>query len=234
VIAIDGPAGAGKSTVARAVADRLSGFRYLDTGAMYRAVTAYLRRQGMLEGSGEEMARAAEGLELDGDRYLVHGIDVTGDLRSAEVTAEVSRVSAVPRVRRVVQARQRLLDGRLVAEGRDIGSVVFPDAQLKVYLDATLDERAERRHRQFPQFSVPEYREKIARRDELDSTRQDSPLRCPDDAIRIDTTDLSVEQVVMRITALAREAMDRAAAPDDRGGAAGPPHDRKDSHGKRH
>jgi len=207
VVAIDGPAGAGKSTVARRVADRLKGFRYLDTGAMYRAVTAWLLRFDRLDASEEEMAAAAEGLTLAGERLVVHGTDVTGEIRSAEVTAEVSAVSAVPRVRRVVQAKQRALKGRLVAEGRDIGSVVFPDAQVKVYLDASLPERARRRHAQFPEFSEEEYREKITRRDRLDSTRADSPLVCPPDAIAIDTTGLTIDEVVARIEALVHERL---------------------------
>jgi cytidylate kinase len=209
VVAIDGPAGAGKSTVAKRVAGRLEGFRYLDTGAMYRAVTAYLLRFDKGNASEEEMGRAAEGLALDGDRLLVHGEDVTGDIRSAAVTAEVSRVSAVPRVRRVVQGKQRAEKGRLVAEGRDIGSVVFPQAAVKVYLDAALDERAHRRHKQVPEFSADEYKGQLARRDRLDSTREDSPLVQAEDAIRIDTTNLTIEQVVGKVEALVRERLRR-------------------------
>jgi len=209
VVAIDGPAGAGKSTVARRVAARLEGFRYLDTGAMYRAVTAYLLRFDKRNASEDEMGRVAEGLSLDGDRLVVHGEDVTGDIRSAAVTADVSRVSAVPRVRRVVQAKQRATRGRLVAEGRDIGSVVFPDAAVKIYLDAALDERAERRHKQVPEFSAAEYRKQIEKRDRLDSTRDDSPLMQAPDATRIDTTNLTIEQVVAKVEALVRERLRR-------------------------
>ncbi|HEX5136839.1 MAG TPA: (d)CMP kinase [Planctomycetota bacterium] len=209
VVAIDGPAGAGKSTVARRVAEKLFGFRYLDTGAMYRAVTAYLLRIDKRDASEEEMGRAAEGLVLDGDRLLVHGVDVTGDIRSAAVTAEVSRVSAVPRVRRVVQGKQRAVKGRLVAEGRDIGSVVFPHAAVKVYLDAALDERARRRHRQVPEFSADEYKGQLAKRDRLDSTREDSPLVKAEDATLIDTTNLTIEQVVGKVEALVRERLRR-------------------------
>ena len=207
VVAIDGPAGAGKSTVARQVAGRLKDFRYLDTGAMYRAVTAYLLRFDKLHTSEQEMAEAAEGLVLDGDKLILHGEDVTGDIRTASVTAEVSRISAFPLVRRVVQAKQREERGRLVAEGRDIGSVVFPDAMLKVYLDASLKERARRRHKEFGDFSAEEYAGQISRRDELDSTRDDSPLVQAEDAILIDTTDLTIEEVVNRIEALAKERM---------------------------
>ena len=209
VVAIDGPAGAGKSTVARRVAERLKGFRYLDTGAMYRAVTAYLLRFDKGNASEEEMGRVAEGLVLSDDRLLVHGEDVTKEIRSAAVTAEVSRVSAVPRVRRAVQGKQRGVRGRLVAEGRDIGSVVFPQAAVKVYLDAAIDVRARRRHLQVPEFTASEYKEQIERRDRLDSTREDSPLTKPPDAILIDTTNLTIEQVVAKVEQLVLERLRR-------------------------
>ena len=201
VIAIDGPAGAGKSTVARAAAQKLSGFRYLDTGAMYRAVTAYLLRH---EGDATE---AANGLELNGDAYLVHGEDVTGDLRTPEVTADVSRVSAIPELRRVIQQKQRELGGCLVAEGRDIGSVVFPRAALKIYLDASLEQRAQRRHREYPDTPSAEFETTIEKRDHADSSRADSPLVCPDDAVRIDTSKLTIEEVVEQVVALAVERL---------------------------
>jgi len=207
VVAVDGPAGAGKSTVARMVAERLEGFRYLDTGAMYRAVTAYLLRFDKLDVSEEEMAETASGLALDGERVIVCDVDVSGELRSSEVTAEVSRVSAFPLVRRVVQATQRAQHGCLVAEGRDMGSVVFPDAAVKVYLDAALEERARRRHEQRPVHSAEDYQERIAKRDELDSSREDSPLVAAEDAIRIDTTNLTIEEVVGRIMELVYERM---------------------------
>ncbi len=209
VVAIDGPAGAGKSTVARRVAERLDGFRYLDTGAMYRAVTAYLLRFDKRNASDEEMGRVAEGLVLEGERLLVHGVDVTSEIRSAAVTADVSRVSAVARVRRVVQGKQRATKGRLVAEGRDIGSVVFPQAAVKVYLDAALDERARRRHKQVPEFSADQYKDQIEKRDRLDSTRDDSPLKKAPDATLIDTTNLTIDQVVGRVEALVRERLRR-------------------------
>jgi cytidylate kinase len=207
VISIDGPAGAGKSTVARAAAARLDGFRYLDTGAMYRAVTAYLLGSAASTQSESEMEAAAEGLVLDGDRYLVHGRDVTRALRTPEVTADVSRVSAVPKVRRVIQRKQREAEGLLIAEGRDIGSVVFPDAALKLYLDASLAQRAERRHRDYPETGAREFAATIEKRDTADATRDDSPLVCPADAIRIDTTKLTIEEVVEQVVALARERM---------------------------
>ncbi|MEM8884204.1 MAG: (d)CMP kinase [Planctomycetota bacterium] len=207
VIAVDGPAGAGKSTVARAAAARLDGFRYLDTGAMYRAVTAYLLQTAPGVDAEEEMTRAAEGLALEGDRYVVHGTDVTDAIRSPETTADVSRVSAVPSVRRVIQAKQRETTGRLIAEGRDIGSVVFPGAALKIYLDASLEQRAQRRHRDYPETAAGDFASTIAKRDDADSSRADSPLVCPDDAVRIDTTKLTIEEVVEHIVALAEERL---------------------------
>jgi len=209
VVAIDGPAGAGKSTVARAVARALDGFVYLDTGAMYRAVTAYLLRDGNAETSVEQMAQAADGLEQGDGRYVVHGEDVTKMIRTPEVTGDVSRVSAVPAVRRIIQAKQRELTGRLIAEGRDIGSVVFPAAPLKIYLDAALDQRAQRRHREYPDTDAQSFAETIERRDSLDSTRDDSPLMCPEDAVRIDTTKLTIEEVVEQVVALTRERLAR-------------------------
>lgn len=202
VVAIDGPAGAGKTTVARRVAARLPGFRVLDTGAMYRAVTAYLLRLDKLSESEDAMARAAEGLVVGDGRYLVHGEDVTALLRTPEVTAEVSRVSALPMVRRVVQRKQREQAGRLVVEGRDIGTVVFPDAEVKVFLDASLEERARRRHREDPSLPEEAVRTGIARRDRMDSERDDSPLRQAEDAQRIDTTLLTLDEVVERVAAL--------------------------------
>ena len=207
IVAIDGPAGAGKSTVARAAAGALEGFVYLDTGAMYRAVTAYLLRDGRSGASESQMAQAAEGLEQVAGRYVVHGDDVSDEIRSAEVTADVSRVSAVPAVRRVIQAKQRDASGRLIAEGRDIGSVVFPAAPLKIYLDASLDQRAQRRHREYPATDACEFAETIQRRDGLDSSREDSPLVCADDAVRIDTTRLTIEEVVQQVVALTKERL---------------------------
>jgi len=220
VVAIDGPAGAGKSTVARLLAGRLEGFRYLDTGAMYRAVTAYLLHIGKLQADEQEMARAAEGLVMDCERLSLHGIDVTESIRSPEVTSEVSRVSAVPLVRRVVQAKQREVTGCIVAEGRDIGSVVFPQAQVKVYLDASLRERASRRHKQYPEFSIDEFEERIGTRDSLDSSREDSPLVQADGAVRIDTTGLSIDEVLERIEALVVERIHQGGGfgtPEQRG-----------------
>jgi len=222
VVAIDGPAGAGKSTVARRVAARLGGFRYLDTGAMYRAITAYLLRHGRSGATETEMAEVAKGLRLDGERIYVGAEEMTPHLRTAEVNAAVSRVSAFPLVRRVIQGKQREQRGLVVVEGRDIGTVVFPGAQVKVWLDATLPERALRRHREDPRIPRDEVERSLATRDRLDSERADSPLRRPEDAHSIDTTDLSIEQVVERVVALVERALSQGRRSDDLGGGPGP------------
>ena len=213
VIAIDGPAGAGKTTIARSVAKGLKGFRYLDTGAMYRAVTAYLLKFDKLDASEEEMAEVAAGLRISGETVIVQDEDVTPMIRTLEVTGHVSRISAFPGVRRVVQEKQRDQTGKLVVEGRDIGSVVYPDAQVKIFLNASLSERARRRHREDPALPSDEIERRIAKRDERDSSRADSPLVKPEGAHEIDTTDLTIEDVVARVTALAKEALESGGAP---------------------
>ncbi|MCZ6787501.1 MAG: (d)CMP kinase [Planctomycetota bacterium] len=222
VVTIDGPAGAGKTTIARLVAGKLDGFRYLDTGAMYRAVTAYLLKFDKLNASEETMAEVARTLVLEGDRILMAGEDVTGMIRTPEVTGKVSRISAFPRVRRVIQEKQRDQEGRLVVEGRDIGSVVYPDAQVKIYLNASLDERARRRHEENPVQPSDEVKRSIAERDGLDSSRADSPLVKPDDAHEIDTTALTIEQVGERVLELVRRVLkqgDASGDPEGRGKA---------------
>ena len=156
-------------------------------------------------GIGADRLHVAWVSSAEAQRFVEVVTEVTESIRSPEVTSEVSRVSAVPLVRRVVQAKQREVTGRIVAEGRDIGSVVFPQAQVKVYLDASLAERATRRHRQYPEFSIEEYEERIRTRDTLDSTREDSPLVQADGAIHIDTTGLSIDEVLDRVRALVDE-----------------------------
>ncbi|MBA3797620.1 MAG: (d)CMP kinase [Geodermatophilaceae bacterium] len=211
VIAIDGPSGTGKSSVAREVARRL-GAGYLDTGAMYRAVTVAVLADGLDPADTEAVADRSASVTIDIatdpeiDSVYADGRDVTAVIRSAAVTAAVSAVSAVPAVRRRMVAAQRQLSLRstTVVEGRDIGSVVFPAARLKVYLTATPAARAARRAEQLglsDPLEVSALAEALRVRDELDSTRVESPLRPAQDAVLIDSTDLSQEDVVEAILA---------------------------------
>ena len=189
VVAIDGPAGAGKSTVARGVADAL-GFTYLDSGAMYRAVA-----NDVIERGGTASERAEE-LDLElGDRVIANGRDVTDAIRAPEVSEAASKVATNPKVRAALVEKQRALLSRddWVAEGRDIGTVVAPDAELKVWLTADEAERARRRG-----VSVDEVRE----RDERDARREHSPMVAARDAVDVDTTGLGIDEVVARIVDL--------------------------------
>ena len=206
VIAIDGPAGSGKTTVARALADRLS-LEYLDTGAMYRAVAFAVLRRGVNPDEFEQVARVAASMELtlDGGYCLVDGVDATVDIRGSEVTRVVSIVSAIPGVRTEMVYRQRAwvtARGGGVIEGRDIGSVVFPDADAKVYLTASANVRARRRSDQDDAGDVEAVAADIRRRDEADSDRRASPLVRADGAVDIDTTTLGVDETVDRILGL--------------------------------
>jgi cytidylate kinase len=207
VIAIDGPAGAGKSTVARGVAGEL-GFTYLDSGAMYRCVAlAALQGNGDLD-DGEAVGALAEGLEIgfDGRRVLLDGDDVTAEIREPEVSAAASQVSVHPWVREAMVQRQRRLiaAGRYVAEGRDIGTVVSPDSPLKVFLTASDEERARRRAAETGEdFEAVLTAQR--RRDARDTEREHGALRAAEDAVELDTTALSIDEVVARVVALARE-----------------------------
>jgi cytidylate kinase len=185
LVAIDGPAGAGKSTVARATADAL-GFTYLDSGAMYRAVAF----AGDRDPAGLHIA-------FDGDRVLLDGEDVTEAIRTPEISDLASRRAADPAIRAVLLDKQRglLSAGDWVAEGRDIGTVVAPGADHKVWLTASLEERARRRGQPV---------DEIRSRDERDRTRDHSPMVAADDAVEVDTTGLSVDEVVARLVALVR------------------------------
>jgi CMP/dCMP kinase len=201
VVAIDGPAGAGKSTVARALASEL-GFAYLDSGAMYRAVGLALLRHG---GAASERAQAIE-LQL-GERVLADGEDVTEAIRTPEVSEAASKVATNPAVRAALVAKQRALlsDGDWVAEGRDIGTVVAPDAAVKVFLTASAQERARRRADELGTDPDTVLRDQVLR-DAQDSDREHSPLGVAPGAVELDTSGLSIEQVVQRIAELVSRA----------------------------
>jgi cytidylate kinase len=206
VIAIDGPAGSGKTTIARALADRL-GLAYLDTGAMYRAVAFAALQSGTDLGDDVAVARIARSMDLRLDRSacLVDGVDATEAIRGPEVTSAVSVVAAIADVRVELVERQRSWVGERgggVIEGRDIGSVVFPDARLKVYLTATAEVRARRRAGETGDIDVVAVAADIRRRDAADSGRAASPLVAADGSVTLDTSDLTIDEVVEAIVAL--------------------------------
>jgi len=227
VIALDGPSGSGKSTVARAVARRL-GWRYVDTGATYRAATlAALRAGADLDDPAAvtavvSAARIELGTDPDAPRVRLDGEDVSAPIRGAAVTGAVSAVSAVPAVRRLLTSLQRTLagDGGAVLEGRDVGTAVFPDATVKVYLDASPMVRAQRRAGDGDSglapgdgVSVRRVAEDLARRDGLDSTRATSPLSAAADAVHLDSSALSAGDVAEAVLALATQAGIGCSAP---------------------
>jgi len=207
VIAIDGPAGAGKSTVARGVAQAL-GFTYLDSGAMYRCVALAARERGVDPDDAAAAGELARGIELAlaGGRVSLDGRDVSERIRSPEVSAAASRISVHPGVREAMVERQRemIAAGRYVAEGRDIGTVVSPDAPLKVFLTASDEERARRRAEETGE-PLAQVRAAQQRRDASDSEREHGALRAAPDAVDLDTTGLSASEAVERVVALARE-----------------------------
>jgi len=206
VVAIDGPAGAGKSTLARSIAEHL-GLERLDTGAMYRAVAYSALVKGIDLDDGPAVAEVARGIELHvGERVTVDGKDATDAIRTPEVDAAVSVVAANPEVRAEMVSRQRAwIAGRGggVVEGRDIGTVVLPDAALKVYLTASPDERAHRRALERKGYDLPAIAKALALRDQLDSTRASSPLPSPDDvaddAVVIDSTGRDADAVLEEV-----------------------------------
>lgn len=209
VIAIDGPAGSGKSTVARALAEHL-GLKYLDTGAMYRAVAFAVLRAGGDPDDAESTTAIARLVDLDIglDRVMVDGVDATVEIRGPEVSRAVSAVAANPEVRKELVSRQRewaVRQGGGVLEGRDIGTVVFPDAELKVYLTADPEERARRRAKEVTDLDYEQVAADIARRDALDTTRAADPLVEAADATVVDTTGLDIDEVVATITGLLDE-----------------------------
>jgi cytidylate kinase len=218
VVAIDGPAGAGKSTVARALA-RALGFPYLDSGAMYRCVGLVTLREG---GAASERAEELE-LEL-GERVIANGEDVTEAIRSPEVSEAASRVATNPKVRAALMKKQRelLSGGDWVAEGRDIGTVVAPDAAVKVFLTASAEERARRRADELGTDAETVLRDQ-ALRDAQDSSREHSPLELAPGAIELDTTGLDVDEVVARIIEIVEKAGEPTRGQTPRGSGGGSP-----------
>ncbi|MEI0703043.1 (d)CMP kinase [Brachyspira intermedia] len=207
IITLDGPSGAGKSTIAKLLAKKLS-FKYLDTGAMYRAVTLYMIKHHVDINNNSEVISALNNLSINFDnagRIYLDDEDVTEAIRSMEVVNLVSKVSSISIVRQNMVSLQRKIaeGGNYVVDGRDIGSVVFPDSKYKFYMDASLDERAKRRYNEElskgKNITYEEVRESIRKRDEFDSNREDSPLVVPKNANIIDTTSMTIDEVVEKI-----------------------------------
>ena len=223
IVAIDGPAGAGKSTVARAVARRL-GVAYLDTGAMYRALTWLARERGIDPSDADGLVALARaepiGIEPtdDGDRVRIAGRDVTDLIRAPEVAAQVSEVSSHPGVREEMVAAQRavLATGSWVSDGRDVGTVVCPEAELKVFLTASLEERAHRRHADLAargvEMDLDTVLEEVRRRDHSDSTRAASPLRVAEGAIVVDSSALDADEVADLVVSLVEDLREMGGA----------------------
>jgi len=225
VIAVDGPAGSGKSSVCRGVASRL-GLRYLDTGAMYRGVAFAALRRGVDPSEADPIAHLLETLELEmGDRsVIVDGVDATIEIRGPEVTRAVSTVAANPAVRAELRSRQREWaerHGGGVIEGRDIGTVVFPDARLKVHLTASPEVRATRRSKEVADLDYETVARDIARRDALDQGREDSPLQEAEGSVLVDTSDRSVDEIVDDLLRLLDEAEVVGEFPGDTEGSGG-------------
>ncbi|HNW93872.1 MAG TPA: (d)CMP kinase [bacterium] len=213
IVAIDGPAGSGKSTVTKLLAQKL-GFLFIDTGAMYRAVTLKALDSGTDMTDPAALTRVAEGCTIElrnvgqETQVLLDGRDVSTEIRNPRLNPHLSPVAAVSGVRRRLVALQQQMGriGGVVMEGRDIGTVVFPDAEVKIYLEATVAERTRRRALEMQGKNLPcdeaKVRAEIERRDHIDSTREDSPLRQADDAVLVITDGLSIEQVVDKLAAI--------------------------------
>ncbi|WP_438432317.1 (d)CMP kinase [Gorillibacterium sp. sgz500922] len=212
-IALDGPAGAGKSTVARLVASAL-GFVYVDTGAMYRAVTWKILQLGLRPDDAEEVARATRNMEIrlarseQGQLVFVDGENVTDYIRSADINRNVSFIAQNREVRRLLVEKQKELarEKGVVMDGRDIGTSVLPDAEVKVFLTASARRRAERRYAEAgtPEQTIEEMEAEISRRDQIDTNREASPLRRADNAILLDTTEMELAEVVEAVLSMCR------------------------------
>ena len=219
-VALDGPGGAGKSTVARAIAKKY-GFTYVDTGAIYRTVGLYVLRAGAEPRSPEAVEPLLSGINIeieygeDGQRMLLNGEDVTGLIRSPEISMYASAVSALPAVRAFLLDMQRSLAARkdVVMDGRDIGTVVLPDAQVKIFLTASIDERARRRYDELKAKgeaqSLEEVRADMLRRDKNDTERAVAPLKQAQDAVLVDTTQLGFDEAVEAVSKIIREKTGR-------------------------
>lgn len=215
VVAIDGPAGAGKSTIARLAAEKL-GYAYIDTGAMYRSVAWKFLQTGA-PFDEEAISRLSQTMIIEFrpegsvNRVFVDGTEVTEAIRSTEVTANVSRVAAIGAVREAMVEQQRRMGaaGGVILDGRDIGTVVFPQAELKIFLTASVEERARRRYKELvdkgQQVDLQQLQQDIASRDKQDSERAISPLRQAEDALLLDTSDMNIEQVIEKIMQLVQE-----------------------------